>query len=177
MRVLGCKRPLPRRNRRFGGAMGLLRRGDLGILSCEEGFAGGEGRGGRKEVVLCAGFALTDMAFFSWMGYCLVQRLAALNGVLSLSLVARSTLRRASSFVSSWARRTGACMRIGGANYFRGIFWPNLVEYLDIFSTWIMIPTYALVLFDFDASWLATAGSMISSKRSRRDSWESSCMM
>jgi hypothetical protein len=69
MRVLGCERPLPREPAEaeppIWGAMGLLRRGDLGILSCEEGFAGGEGREGRKEVVLCAGFALTDMAFFS----------------------------------------------------------------------------------------------------------------
>lgn len=64
MRVLGCERPLPREPAEaeppIWGAMGLLRRGDLGILSCEEGFAGGEGREGRKEVVLCAGFALTD---------------------------------------------------------------------------------------------------------------------
>lgn len=64
MRVLGCKRPLPRRNRPIRGGNGAAPARGFGDLA-KEGFAGGEGRGGRKEVVLCAGFALTDMAFFS----------------------------------------------------------------------------------------------------------------
>lgn len=51
MRVLGCKRPLPRRNRPIRGGNGAAPARGFGDLA-KEGFAGGEGRGGRKEVVL-----------------------------------------------------------------------------------------------------------------------------